>query len=515
MQKKIFFLLTFFSASLFAVENNQTGEKTNNSFFTQIEQEEGNANELNTSKSQNSLNEQSNTKKQLDENMFFAPVALEENQNSQNITSQKSDNLESIYKLALEKDAVFLQAKAQKNSAMQRISTSRAILLPQINLSFDYLNTLSEINDQTQTSTVWSTNLAFSQSLYNRNSWITSSIAEKNAHLFDINYNIALQNLILRTNNSYFSVLESIDNLDFISAERAAIKRQLEQTKQRFEVGLTAITDVHEAQAEYDLSIANEILAKNSLDSSYESLRILTGSSHKNLEVLNTDSFKPAKPYPNSSISWHDIAKDKNLNIAYAQVNSTIAKQNIALANSNHLPDVELFANQSINEQDNVQLDSSITNFGIRLNLPIYSGGGVSSSAKEARFNFVNSQEVFNQTSREVYREVIDAYNAVVASVSAVEAYEQTLISRRSALEATTSGFEVGSRTIVDVLDSTRQLFDAKRQLSNARYAYVLNVLNLKFAAGTLSENDVLQINSTLINKENLIQEEDDLALTF
>ncbi|MBD1389076.1 outer membrane channel protein TolC [Neiella sp. HB171785] len=412
-----------------------------------------------------------------------------------------ADDLHQIYQKALEKDAVLQQAIAQRDSAMEAISVSRAPLLPQINLTADY-STIGSNRDARELDRGTAT-LSLNQSIYDRSNWVGLDRAEKVASQANTNYQAALQDLMVRVSEAYFDVLSARDQLEFVQATKKAIARQLEQTKQRFAVGLTAITDVHEAQAEYDQSVADEIVALNQLENSYEGLREITGMYHKDLNVLNTERFSPVQPDPKQSSDWQKMANDKNLNLIISQLGVDIAMQDIELAQSGHWPTFSLFA--QLNAADNdYDLDaigkSSYTDnvIGVQMNLPIYSGGGTTAQTRVARANYVEASQVLNETYRAVMRGVINAYNNVKASISAVRAFEQTVISRESSLQATEAGFEVGTRTIVDVLDSTRNLFDAKSRLSDARYNYILSVVQLKFAAGNLSEQDIILINNGL-----------------
>ena len=306
---------------------------------------------------------------------------------------------------------------------------------------------------------------------------------------------------MVRTTSAYFDVLKAYDDVEFAVAEKAAIARQLEQTKQRFEVGLSAITDVHEAQAEYDLSVANEITLRNALESAYQGLRQITGQDHRTLNVLDTGRFAPAIPAPASATGWYKLAEESSLALARAKVQTDIAKEQIDLAETGHYPTLDLVAGTQYSDTDAqmTSTDATDASIGLQLNVPIYSGGGVSSAVKQAQHQYVAASEVLNETQRSVYRNTLDSFNTLSAATSAIRAYEQTVVSRQSALDATTAGFEVGTRTIVDVLDSTRALYDAKRNLSGARYAFVVAVFRLKLAAGTLTENDLVDVNKALM----------------
>ncbi|MGH1408909.1 MAG: outer membrane channel protein TolC [Aeromonas sp.] len=413
-----------------------------------------------------------------------------------------AENLLDIYQQAQIKDPQLLQSKAVRDQAFEKINESRAALLPQINLGAG-LNYLQNKGD-TQTGTTASGNLSLDQSIYRRSNWINLDITEKSATQNDVAYNLEIQNLMLRTSKAYFDVLKAMDTLEFVRANKVAVERQLEQTQQRFEVGLTAITDVHEAEASRDQALADEINAENALDNSYEILRELTGIDHRNLDVLNTDRFSPQKTAFGSD-KWLELALDKNLQLHNARIAKDIAKEQIDLQKTGHEPTLDLGAGLQTSNTDykndtpGMSSENSQGNIGLTFKLPIYSGGATSSKVKQAQFNYVAASESLEKSFRSVQSTVRSSYNNVNASIGSVRAYSQSVVSADSALKATEAGYEVGTRTIVDVLDSTRKLYEAKQKLSEARYNYILNILSLKQAAGILEAQDLVEVNQGLM----------------
>ncbi|MDE1339145.1 outer membrane channel protein TolC [Vibrio aestuarianus] len=416
-------------------------------------------------------------------------------------TSVWADTLADIYNQAKDNDPQLLSAAARRDAAFEAITSSRSSLLPQINLTAGY--NINRSNIDPRESDKLTAGINFSQELYNRSSWITLDTAEKNARQADSTYAATQQSLILRVAQSYFEVLRAQDNLEFVRAEKAAVARQLEQTKQRFEVGLSAITDVHDAQAQYDAVLADEVLAENSLVNSYEALREITGQEHTNLNVLDTDRFSASKTATSMNTLLEE-AQQKNLNLLTARIAQDVAKDNISLASSGHLPSLTLDAGYNYGDESNDHNASSNLdayndfNIGVNLVVPLYTGGNISSQTKQAEFAYVAASQDLEKTYRSVVKDVRAYNNNISASIGALRAYEQSVISAKSALEATEAGFDVGTRTIVDVLDSTRRLYDANKSLSNARYDYLLSVLQLRQAVGTLSEQDILDINAGL-----------------
>jgi outer membrane protein len=438
-------------------------------------------------------------------------------------TNAHADDLLSVYQQALLNDTVVLKAQAQFELVKEDIVQARSALLPQISAS----GTISTRENESQnlndafgpigalvTSNTDSTQYGalLTMQLYNHSSWLRLDTTEKSAHQSDISYQVAKQALIVRVTQAYFALLSTKDDLVFAQAEKAAIARQLEQTKQRFSVGLTAITDVHEAQAQYDNAVTEEIRSENAIYNAEEELRVITNSYPRNINVLNTDRFSTTTPNPNNADEWQKTAEAKNLDLIAAKVGIDIAKANINIARAGHYPTLDLRSDwnsrksqDSISIQDALSRDFDETPFfdsysvGVTLNVPIYSGGAIESSVRQAQSRFVLASQDLMQTHRSVVRTTRNAYNTVVASISSIKAFEQSVLSATKALEATEAGFEVGTRTIVDVLDSTRNLYNAKRNLSSNRYAYIQNVLLLKRAAGTITDEDINAINSGLI----------------
>ncbi len=409
-----------------------------------------------------------------------------------------ADDLAGIYNLAKENDPTLLQAAAEKEAAFEAVTSTRSALLPQINLTASY--DINESDDiESSDYNLFQAGIAFSQELFQRSSWISLATTEKSARQADASYAATQQDLILRVATAYFEVLRAQDSLEFVRAEKAAVGRQLEQTKQRFEVGLSAITDVHDAQAQYDTVLASEVVSENDLINSYESLREITGQEHKDLKILDTEHFSASAPAEslNQLISQ---AQDKNLTLLTTRIAKDIAKDNIDLAKSGHLPTLTLDGSYMHLDRNNSTSDyeGEVANIGLNFSMPLYTGGNLMSLDKQAEYNFVAVSEQLEASYRSVLKTVRSYRNNVNASIGMIKAYEQSVISTRSALEATEAGFEVGTRTIVDVLDSTQSLYDANRNLSDARYDYIINVLNLRQAVGTLSEQDILDINTGL-----------------
>lgn len=413
-----------------------------------------------------------------------------------------ADDLAQIYDQAKQNDPQLLSAAAQRDAAFEAINSSRSSLLPQINLTAGYNINRSDVD--LRDSDKLSAGINFSQELYDRSSWVSLDTSEKQARQADAQYADTQQSLILRVAQAYFDVLSAQDNLEFVRAEKAAVGRQLEQTKQRFEVGLSAITDVHDAQAQYDTVLADEVLAENALINSYESLREITGQEHTNLSVLDTNRFSTSRT-ADSMEALIEKAQEKNLSLLSARISQDVAKDNISLASSGHLPSLTLDGGYNYGREYNDNYSSYNTyhenndfNIGLNLTIPLYSGGNVSSQTKQAEYAYVAASQDLEAAYRSVVKNVRAYNNNINASIGSVRAYEQSVISAQSALDATEAGFDVGTRTIVDVLDATRTLYSVKKNLSDARYNYIISVLQLRQAVGTLSEQDIVDVNAGL-----------------
>ncbi len=436
-----------------------------------------------------------------------------------------AENLAEVYQQALQADPTVQKAQAQANAQKEGIDQAMAALLPHIGASAGYSkNSRESTNYQTSFDTIAPVGgivtsdediinygAKLSMELYHHDSWLRMSNAKKAAHQSDLNYRLAKQDLIIRVTNAYFAVLRAKDDLEFAKAEQKAIARQLEQTKQRFAVGLIAITDVHEAQAQFDNARASVIKAENEVYNNEEALRTITNRYPQHLNILNTKSFSTTTPVPNSADEWQKIAEGKSLELIAQKVAVDIAKENINIAQSGHYPTLDL--NGSLGSSKSKPTFSGVggskkfpytpyydnKSVGITLTVPIYSGGATSSLVRQAQQNYVASSQDLVFTHRNVVRNTRNAFNAVRASIAGIIALNQSVISAESALQATEAGFDVGTRTIVDVLNSTRNLYNAKRNLSSTRYGYIQAILALKRAGGMISDQDIVDINKGLM----------------
>ncbi|KXO11119.1 Type I secretion outer membrane protein, TolC precursor [Moritella sp. JT01] len=425
--------------------------------------------------------------------------------------SASADNLQQIFEQALTKDPLYLEAQANRDAALERITEQEAANLPQIGLNADLgygitSDTQTMAGTQNNNAFTGTVGIGLTQSLYEESNFINVSQAAKKAEQSELAVQAELQSLILRVSNAYFNVLRANDTLEFSNRNKDAVERQLEQTTQRYNVGLTDKTDVLEAQSSFDLSVAEVINAENTLANSYESLTEITGLTHTNISPLNTARFSPTAPNGQRD-NWLNTANNQNLSIQIQRIAKQIAEGNVDLANSTDNMTLNLVANAGTkytdygnNNNSGAGAENIVSsgNVGIKFSMPLYTGGAVTSAEKQAVYQVTASQEQLTKASREVQTKIRTYYNNVTAGLSSIKAYEQTVKSSESALEATQAGFGVGTRTIIDVLNATKSLYQSKQSLSGSRYNYIINMLQLKQAAGTLSAEDVNLVNAGL-----------------
>jgi outer membrane protein len=308
-----------------------------------------------------------------------------------------------------------------------------------------------------------------------------------------------LQKLIVRTTEAYFNVLSAQDTLDLILSEKQSISRQLDQAKQRFEVGLNAITDVYEAQAAFDDAIANEIEAVHDLENKKEALREIIGDNEVKLNSLGA-TLPLLKPEPANIAAWSDIAETNNFNIISALNKAEYSRKSIDVQRAGHLPQLDMVASYNgsdVNSTSGFRGDAQ--SVGVQLNVPLFEGGAVNSRTRQASYQYEAAKENLITTKRAVKREVKDAYNGVVSNIGRVEALKTAATSAESALEASEVGLDIGTRTMVDVLTEQKKLYRTKRDFYRSRYDYLINSIKLKQASSELTQIDLEQINRLLV----------------
>ncbi|MGZ0079558.1 TolC family outer membrane protein [Methylomonas sp. YC3] len=413
-----------------------------------------------------------------------------------------SQDLLETYQLAKANDPEFKSSDINKLATAEIKSQSIAQMLP--NLSFSANSSRNRLESTSFLGTTlqhyWDSKLGINlkQPVFHWDHWVQLDQADNKIAQAEAQFQAKQQNLIRRTAEAYFNILAAQDNLEFANSEKKAIEKQLEQAKQRFDVGIIAITDVYEAQAGYDRALASEIEAQNLLDNSKEALREIIGENAAELNSLQAQ-IPLSPPAPEDLASWSNTAENNNFSIV-AQINQAeYVRKNIELQQSKHLPTLDIVAQYSEMDTGNrYGLRGDNESFGLQLNLPLYEGGGTSSRSRQAAYEYEAAKEDLTKVKRSINRGVKDAFRGVVSSISRVKALDATSKSAEMAVEAAEAGFEVGTRTMVDVLTEQRNLYKAKSDYARSRYDYLINGIKLKEAAGSLNEQDLEQINQYL-----------------
>ncbi len=439
----------------------------------------------------------------------------------------QADSLRDIYELALENDAQLKAEQAQylANIESEKISLSR--LLPQVNANYDYIDSDQDVEGESfdqsgigivTTDTLTNTDttrdgyaLSLRQAIFDLPAWFSFQSGKEFTRQAEATFAANQQNLIVRVVDAYLLVLRAQDNLEASKAQERAFERQLEQTQQRFEVGLIAITDVYEAQAAYDLSRVNRIVDENNVSVALERLSVLTGQNHSNLNILK-DDLEINLPEPNDRAAWVEFALENNFNLKAAVYAEEAARQTAKANKMEHAPKVSggyEYSDYEVDGDLTVEPETpfdrspdSVTEtntWNLRLDLPLYSGGAISANRRRAAQEFNAARENRINLSRNTVTNARSLHMTVVSDVSRVAARKQSIVSSKSALDATQAGYEVGTRNVVDVLNAQNTLFAAQRDYANSRYDYILNVLLLKEQAGLLSPEDVNRLDSYMI----------------
>jgi outer membrane protein len=424
-------------------------------------------------------------------------------------------DLVGVYELALKSDPQLQAAEFRRQATGENRAIARANLLPQIGASgsWNWGETSTRISgtdlpDSDVETANYSGTLA--QSLYRQANYEALDVARGQITQADAIYEIAYQDFLLRVSETYFLVLTLTDGVTFAEAEEKAFQRQFEQAEQRFEVGLTAVTDVHEARASYDNARARAIVARNDLADAKEALRALTGQLFDEYDALQ-EVLPLVEPDPLDAEQWVDMSLRTNPAVLSSRSALDVADANMRLARSGYFPTLDLVGTISRFENDkyrftdpiegdifNSTLRSDDARIGLFLEVPIYQGGRVSAQTRQGKLLMDAAGQDLDDIQRQVIREARNAYRAVLAGIQEVQAFEQAMISAESALEATQAGFEVGTRTIVDVLIAEQRKFSAQRDNSIARHAYILRHLRLKSVAGLLNDEDLRVVNTLL-----------------
>ena len=428
-------------------------------------------------------------------------------------TTAQVVDLMKIYELAVSNDPSFLASGAVNRAAQELPAIARAELLPSVtgDLSSVYNVTDTKAQSNSFVSTTGARtnkfntnnyNIRLTQPLYRKDRWIALDQSRVDVDQADATFAFERQALMLRAAQRYFDVLRAADTLTFTLAERDAFGQQLEQSQQRFEVGLIAITDVEEAKAGFDLARTQVIQAEDALDNAREALREISGEYHETVATLGT-TMPLEMPDPNDINRWTEVALAQNLQLAGQRYAADRSRLEIQRIEAGHLPTLDLVGlhgRNSASGSSSSRSRSDVINstIGLQLNVPIYSGGATVARTRQSRHLYQRDIDEVERVRRSVQRQTRDSFLGVRSGISRVSALAQAVKSNEAAANAIEAGFQVGTRTTVDVLNAKRDLFRAKRDFADSRYLYVIDILTLKQAAGTLEEDDLRLVDSWL-----------------
>jgi outer membrane protein len=449
-----------------------------------------------------------------------------------------AEDLLKVYDDALQSDPQMREASATRLATLETKPQARALLLPQIlgsasvekdrtseNLSSPQLFT-DPVNPnrlilvpETVTGVVrpettqW--NVTLRQNVFSWQNWENLKRADHTVAQAEADYRAAQEDLVQRVCQRYFDVLRSRDALEAQQASHEAITNQLQQANKRFEVGLIAVTDVEEAKAANDQAAAAVIAAKRTLATNVERLREVTGA-HYELLARPGPNIPLKSPEPASEDRWVEVSMEQNLALVSSRLAAEIARDAIHVAEGGHLPTLDIVAGHTHFHETSTQIFPSVpsigfagavgptlnetntNSIGLQFNLPIYSGGLTQSQVHQSQYQWIAAKERVARTSRDTERAARDAFLSVNSDISHVQALKQGLESSTTALKATAAGYEVGTRTAVDVLNARKTLVQAQTDYSGSRYDYILDIVNLKLASGNLDRTTLAEINMWL-----------------
>lgn len=418
------------------------------------------------------------------------------------------------YELALQNDPQIRRQEAERNAIRENQVQARGALLPQLSLSASYDEQRSEGErfdvqddgtlgfvdfDREQDTTNYSVDLQ--QTLFDWEQFRELDRARAQVAEAEAEFEAELQDLAIRTAEAYFDLLEALDRLASAEASEESVERQRDRAQRRMEAGLVSMTDVQEAEAFYDQAVADRIAAQRTVNLRREQLREIIGVPVDEVLAPRED-MELERPEPAEADAWVAMAKESNLRLAAARFNEQASEEEVRQARAGHYPTVELTARQSRSESDGGsvfdQQDLDSRSVGIQLSMPIFSGGQVASRTRQANQQMLAAVEELERQRRQVERESIDAFLGIESERSRVEALTQAVRSNQTALDATRAGFEVGTRTTVDILEARESLFQAQTDLARARYDFILDNLRLQQAVGDLGREDLERVNALL-----------------
>ncbi len=427
-----------------------------------------------------------------------------------------ANDLLETYRKALDQDTTLAAARFQRDASVEAKPQALSAFLPQLTAQAGRSLERTKIDtggDAIQTDPTQNVRpsayfnradqyqVSLSQTIWSFEAWRLLKQSDSQVALAEATYRDAQQALILRVAQAYFNVLAAGDAVRTNTAERDANERQLLQAKKRFEVGLAAITDVQEAQAAYDASVATLIGAERTQSNARRALAEITNGYAETAEGLIEEIPLPS-PDPVSVDDWLKVARDQNYAVQIAELNTAVAEKAVGVAYARHYPTLNLTGTYGSNtNSSDFQTNADRGTVGVNVSLPIFSGGLTQSQVRQAAASFHQSQSQLEGSRRSIERQTRDAYQGVISGIASVRANMQAVKSNQTALESSQVGLQVGTRTEVDVLNTLRNLYIAQRTFYQSRYDYLISVLTLKQQAGRLTETDLADIDRMLLVK--------------
>ena len=425
-------------------------------------------------------------------------------------SSANAQDLLQVYRDAKNYDAPYAAARHTLAAGLEKLPQGRSLILPTLNLSASATQTdLESRSRNTEVSPSFDRDfrsrgysLSFSQPLYRKQNFLQYDQAEYQVKQAEAVFGQAGQDLIVRVAQAYFDVLAAQDTLALVQAQKTAIAEQLAQAKRNFEVGTATITDTHEAQARFDLSAAQEIAARNDLDSKRRALQQITGKEYAALKPLRAQ-VKLSPPNPANMQNWVEIAEKQGYPVLIQDSATEIAALEARRNTAGHYPTLDLVATHGYTTQSGSSVSGAGSNqttntIGLQFAVPLYAGGALNSREREAAANYEKAKQDLENARRSTALATRQSYLSVINGIAQVGALEQALVSSQSALDSNKLGYEVGVRINIDVLNAQQQLFSTRRDLAVARYNTITSHLRLKAAAGSLRENDLDEVNRAL-----------------
>ena len=415
-------------------------------------------------------------------------------------------DLMQVYRDAQDSDPTYAAARATLDAGREKAPQARAGLFPSLTLSGNTVWNDTEISTHdgpTLAKPRYNSNgyqLTLSQPLFRWQNWVAYDQSKMQVAQAEANFVQARQDLILRVAQAYFDAIYAVENLNAVRANKIAIAQQLESAKKNFEVGTATITDTHEAQARYDLAVAQEIGAESDLEIKQHALQAIIGKTPGNLATTRKDA-ELTTPQPNDMNQWVAAAEKDSIPVQVQQAAADIAAREVDKQRAGHYPTLDLVANQGHSKAYASTLglaDTDYQNIGVQLNIPLFQGGLTVSRQREAAANRTAALSGLDAARRGAALSARQYYLGVTNGLAQVRALKAALISSLSALESNKLGYEVGVRINIDVLNAENQVYVTRRDLAKATLDTLLSQLRLKASIGALGEDDIAQINALL-----------------